>query len=586
MKNLKKLSVVFMIATLFSASFTSCIDNEVSPVVEAIYEAQADLIAAQAAVQQAEAALLEAQAAAEQAQAALLTAQAAQVNAITAGIIADNAYEAAVREQELRALIAETDLAVAEAQLALDLAQAQFDLEMQELMAELEAAGVQLATQYAFQYRDAMNWANMLMGQLLDKQAELAHANLMLKSTVDGNISWEFYLQMLANDLAAMQANLAERNATQAEVEALIADGGTVETQFLEALRAERDELEAMIVPIQQQRTELRLMIDEKYTEWFANNEVIADYMESEGKFNAAEAQRDALVAANEALQADIDMWQEWLDNYDTTEAALQAAVDAAQAAYDAAVAAEALAEADSDAADDAYDDAVDAADAADLALSNLEGEIALLYASLQTAITDLATEQAAFDAGIGAVATALTNAQNAVTAAELALGTPADMTLGTAWGDYNYWKGVFEGDPTGDTWFDGTDTAANPWPFETPLVGDHSDAIATSYVKVLTWAPAPSNVNRRVPATWETTTIAELPTPVGLQVIVDYNARVFAGAEGISEANSLDANRIYYLEVEADDTATSNEDLLNAAVAALGNEDKFDVAPELGDMP
>ena len=76
MKNLKKLSVVFMIATLFSASFTSCIDNEVSPVVEAIYEAQADLIAAQAAVQQAEAALLEAQAAAEQAQAALLLAQA------------------------------------------------------------------------------------------------------------------------------------------------------------------------------------------------------------------------------------------------------------------------------------------------------------------------------------------------------------------------------------------------------------------------------------------------------------------------------------------------------------------------------
>jgi hypothetical protein len=279
-------------------------------------------------------------------------------------------------------------------------------------------------------------------------------------------------------------------------------------------------------------------------------------------------------------------MWQEWLDNYDTTEAALQAAVDAAQAAYDAAVAAEALAEADSDAADAAHAAAVAASDAADLALSDLEAEIAQLYAALQNAVANLALAQAIFDAGIGPVTTALTNAQNAVTAAELALGTPADMTQGTAWGDYNYWKGIFEADPTGVTWFDGTDTAANPWPAQTPLVGDHSDAIATSYVRVLTWQPAPSAPARRVPATWETTTVAELPTPVGLQVIVDYNARVFAGAEGISEAFSLDANRIYYLEVEADDVSIANGLLLNGAVAALGNEDIFDVAPELGDMP
>ena len=94
MKNLKKLSVVFMLTALFSTSFTSCIDNEVDPIVETIYAAQADLIAAQAAVQNAEAALRLARAAAAQAQADLLTAQANQVDAITAGIEADNAFKA------------------------------------------------------------------------------------------------------------------------------------------------------------------------------------------------------------------------------------------------------------------------------------------------------------------------------------------------------------------------------------------------------------------------------------------------------------------------------------------------------------
>ncbi|MFK5958985.1 MAG: hypothetical protein QM495_08975, partial [Lutibacter sp.] len=69
MRNLKKLSLALMLTTLFSISFTSCIDTNVDPAVEAIYAAQADLIAAQTAVQNAEADYLTAQAAAEQAQA-------------------------------------------------------------------------------------------------------------------------------------------------------------------------------------------------------------------------------------------------------------------------------------------------------------------------------------------------------------------------------------------------------------------------------------------------------------------------------------------------------------------------------------
>lgn len=591
MKKFKKLSVVFMIATLFSASFTSCIDNEVYPVVEAIYEAQADLIAAQAAVQNAEVALLQAEAAAQQAQADLLAAQTAQVNALTEGIIADNAYAAAVREQELRSLVAQTDLDLAQAQMDLEVAQAQFELDMQALMAQLEAAGVQLAIDYAYQYTDAMNWANMLMEQLLTKQAELAQAELLLKNSDE---SWAYYLAGKEAELAALEALLEERNATQAEVEALIAAGGTADTQYLESLRTERDDIKARILAIEQETVALLLLKDEKMEALNANSDLIAAYLTSKGKFDTNEALRDGLVADNEALQADIDTWQDWLDNYDTTEATLQTAVDDALALLADLETALADARAIRDAAQSNLSDAVfakiDADDvkySADTALSTLEGEIAMLYAELQGKITALASAQATFDAGIGALETALTNAQNAVTAAETALGTPADMTLGTAWGDYNYWKGVFEGDPTGDTWFDGTDTGNNPYPFETPLVGDHTDAIATSYVKVLTWEPAPSNANRRIPATWTTVTEPELtPYPAPSPVVkIDYNARTYA-QEGISEANSLDGNKEYYLEVEADDYSVSNEDLLNTAVAALGNEDIFDVAPVLGDMP
>ena len=80
MKNLKKLSVAIMLAALFSTSFTSCIDGEVSHVVESLYQAQADLLAAQAGVLEAEAALLMAQAETEASQADLLDAQAAAQN--------------------------------------------------------------------------------------------------------------------------------------------------------------------------------------------------------------------------------------------------------------------------------------------------------------------------------------------------------------------------------------------------------------------------------------------------------------------------------------------------------------------------
>ena len=157
MKNLKKLSLALMLATLFSTSFTSCIDNNVSPLVEAIYGAQADLIAAQAAVQNAEAALLNAQAQTEAAMQNLLAAQAAQISAATA---ADTSRWA----EELATLIEMNDIAVADAQQDLANAQTAFEAEMEKLAQQLAAANAELAQDLTWQYAGVM----YRIGQLTD----------------------------------------------------------------------------------------------------------------------------------------------------------------------------------------------------------------------------------------------------------------------------------------------------------------------------------------------------------------------------------------------------------------------------------
>jgi hypothetical protein len=133
----------------------------------------------------------------------------------------------------------------------------------------------------------------------------------------------------------------------------------------------------------------------------------------------------------------------------------------------------------------------------------------------------------------------------------------------------------VYEEFPAGLTWEDGVDTANNPYPFQTDIIGNHADAIPTSYVKVLTWAPAASNPARRVPATWSTTMIAELPVyPAPSPVVaIDYNAGAHGGNEGITEANSLNLNNEYYLEVEEDDIDTPNLYLFNVATNMLGTD-------------
>ena len=483
-----------MITTLFSVSFTSCIDNEVSPVVEAIYEAQADLIAAQAAVQNAEAALLLAQANAVEAQAAsdaqvnedlaagqlavllanagltdaqaaailsaaegnlaqalaaagLTDAQAAMILAQVADMEADAEYLAAEREQALLVLVAQTNLDVAEAQNALELAQVQFEIDMAEAVATMEAAGVQLAVGYAYDYMWAMQHANNIMSDLLEAQADLATAQLMQ----NGSVSWEFYLAQMQGNVATAMANKANLEDAIADLEAYIANPSTPEA-IISGLKAQNaayhDAMEAKEIEMQVQYNAIMALYEQ--------NGVRGDL--EDRTFDSLNEHNDAVNEKNDRLdwietaEGDIEDWELAITNYPAALAAKQLAVTNATTVKNAAVAAQAAAAAAQVTAATNNTNAISA-------LAALNVELSALNLSYQNAIQDLADETALYNAGLPAAQAALVAAQGGLTAGL------ADLALKQA--DYNAKKAAFEANPTGFVWTGGTNGA----------VGLHADA-------------------------------------------------------------------------------------------------------------
>ncbi|KUO64543.1 MAG: hypothetical protein ACYCZ2_07680 [Lutibacter sp.] len=536
MKHLKKLSVVLMLTALFSVTFTSCIDNEVSPLVEAIYEAQADLIAAQAGVQNAEAALLLAQAEATQAQADYTAAQTAQVEVETAGMEADNAYEAAQREQYLLKLVAETNLAVATAQNDLALAQVQFDIDMAAAIAAMEAAGAQLAVGYAWDYALAMNHANDLMQDLLQAQADLASAELMQ----NGNVSWEYYLAQLQGDVAVNMAAKANLETAIADLEAYIANPTTPEA-IISGLKAQNeayhDAMDAKEIEMQVQWNKIMAI----YEQDDIRDDVVSRTYDSLDEHNDAVDDKNDRLDWIETAEDNIDMWQLAIDDYDATLLAFQTAVDDAQTAYDAAVTAEATAEANSDAAD-----ALEAAELAELTL--IQNDIADLYLSLQNAITLLATLEAG-EAPLLATKAAADAALIAAQAAQV-----------VAQGEYDLRKANFEANPAGVTWFAGADG----------IMGDHTDAL-TSYLYVVT-ANAYPTANATGTSTVTPGSAPLTGAAVSLEAVVD---------DSVGAWNDVAVAGDYY-NVEADDTSDTNANLLNIEVADLDAAKAITAAAQL----
>ncbi|MDP2069495.1 MAG: hypothetical protein Q8K04_11110 [Lutibacter sp.] len=545
MKHLKKLSVVLMLTALFSVTFTSCIDNEVSPLVEAIYEAQADLIAAQAGVQNAEAALLLAQANAENAQATYTASLTAQVNAETAGIIAFNAYEAAQRTQWLLELVAETNVAVAAAQHDLQIAQAQFNIDMAALTAQMQAAGANLAVGYAYDYMYAMQVVNSLKGEKLTKQGQLALAELYLKAGTP-ETTWALYLAGLNTKLSTEQAKVTAAQAAIVTLNTAKANPTAIETQ-LAGLKTQKATLEArkvqlvgLIALAEQNRLTAQKAVDDAVA-------FMADpagpYATTKASLATWKANYTADSLAIKTQTANVTLHTNAINSYDATYTALKGDVNTALGVIgwkpmttDALVIANPYVGVATSPASGRLKDIADVTAAigsygtapvyvyggmsndvprtgaaaltaygklwnADLALLKFEADFAELTASYNAAAAELAVQQAAFDGSTytADLATANTNYNTALTARNNAQ---------TA---YNTAKTAFELAPAGSVVTDGPGLASdvdawfNTIQFDLGNTGLEGLG-ATTYMQVTSWRETTIGSGLYVPATFAAT--------------------------------------------------------------------------------
>ena len=556
-----------MLTTLFSISFTSCIDTDVDPVVEAIYAAQADLIAAQTAVQNAEAGYLAAQAAHEQAMADWTDAQAAQVDVITAGFEADNAQQALVYAQELLLLMAETQQNVAAAQNAMELAQIEFEAELAAAIAAMEEAGIQVAVGYTNDYRKAMSVANSIWTQLLSAQANLANANLMLIDPdgmgPDDDISYAYHLAMLGSAVTVAEANVVDIQANLDLLNSYAADP----ILALEALEAQVPELRAEYEALKQDEAAQDEVINALIFDRLERNEYESEFWNTLSDYNSAVGQKNNRLTSIENAEDAISDWEDDLADYASELLFLTNAANTAAGAQSTAAGAQT-------AANTAWV-------TADADLTTLEGVIAGLEASLQAAATTLAGFQSAYDMGIG---TATTNATNAATAV-----TNAETGVTNAVTDFELWRDRFEAFPNGGYfWEDTTSPSTTLGDTVLGLQTDVTGVAVATYVKIdgYTWNDVALPVGPSAGDTYSPNSIEvaqSLTVNIG-DVILPPGGTLTYAQYILSDNVLLVGGVRYFLEVGLDDEVTSNLAGMNAAASVLGNEDQMDVLPVLTD--
>ena len=594
-----------MLTTLFSISFTSCIDTDVDPAVEAIYAAQADLIAAQTAVQNAEAVYLAAQAAAEQAAADELAAITARYEQMT--II------------ELQEAQADADLAVEQARIAMLLAQAQFEQDLEQIAAAIRTATNLEAAGHAMDYATAMNQLNSLRDDRLTLTKAITSNELFMKSTsTDAEMTWAVYLEGLERDVLAEEAKITASEEYVLRATEYIGDIELMQAAYDAAVAAEaakQAEIDALVAE--------KGMKDDPAT---ADNEasgiignIDSEYAAFISEYEALESQLNGWKSAVETLEGEIETLTDVtvpaleaaIADYDGVKATLEQAVNDALARVGAK-------EDDNHASNHAagfgllgdLEDKEKEITEKDTEISTLQGEVGPDYtttppsagmtAKTGTKPTDLLwnaelallDHEAAFAALTATYNTAVTNLASATTTFE---SVDHDQIISDA-GDlvtdmqddldniyqpaYNDAKGDFELAPNGVIWFDGTDAYGNPIFQNDDVAG--TGAIA--FAEVLTWQQfsGDTDPNKWEPATWSTTYVDAIPAdgaPAVTDVYVDWHNK-FTTDPFIYTAAKDDANRHFLIQVGQDDFSETTEDLLNVATNDLGVEMTEDTDP------
>ena len=517
-----------MMTTLFSVSFTSCIDNEVSPVVEAIYGAQADLIAAQAAVQNAEAEYKLAEAEYKLAMAAV-----------------ENANAAYTMEE-----VAQLKISNDEALLVYQENQALLSIELAKLALQLEEVGATVALDYALKYRTYANAAADLLKDKSKAQYKLAEAQALMNGSLP--LYTKTQLETVVEN-AKFQVELHE-----------------AEIAILQALLDDPNSLPAQITAWENRKAELENLTDAKEAAvdmkkeeaynivagWDGEDDVRDDYITL---FERYEKQADTINNATgtdildfgylvDVQQDIIDAAQAAIDGYDTALATAKQAVEDAQQAVDDAEAALGMdvayngyysEDADGDTLDlnawtkaqlEAADQTgrvkytapanfqevyvntrIDLANATD-AHTIYSAAFDALVATYNAAAAELAAQQTAFDTG--SWATDLATANDDL--------DDANDDLADAKIAYNDAKATFEADTNG---FDVTDGAkADPTTAVDDLgaLGIANDANTTTYQEVTGWVKIPGET------VWTPSTLGAAKLTQA-QVLADIDAKLAA---------------------------------------------------------
>jgi hypothetical protein len=593
-----------MLTTLFSVTFTSCIDTDVDPIVEAIYANQAELLAAQASVQNAQATLLEAEAEYQ-------LAQAAYELAMAEGELANAAY----RLEEVE----ELRIANAEAQIELDENLAQLEIDLAELLLELNEVGALQAIGHALSYRTYMSAANGLLSDKLDAQLAYAEAEYQ----INHGLYSDFAKTAFEADVkqAALQVEWQQEYVNK--LLAIIEDPTSLPAQIT-AWNERLDELEILSdlkdAEAENKEAEAYELVDG----WDGSDDIREDFIsEYEGHVSDTvtwvgqiAAQELIIKNANDALA---DYAQALID--------ADADVTTATGDYDAAW----LALGEEDAAGntpafgayftiDADEDAIAAGGAKYAAPANFQE----VYVNARIDVLDATAALSTLTSDFAALTTSYNNAAIALAAAQAAFdGNTYAADLNTAEGNLNGVGGAQELFDDADLLYTTTqadflankngtvytDTSIDAW--DLGMVGDHTDDnnldtfgagfgvavgpnTTTTYYRVETWSePLPG---LWVPATVYPMAYVENVTDTELadfkvafslaNVGATYpNDDVSAAILTVNKDAALlaDTNplvQVYFIEVESDDTHNDpilgngeggNLDVFNNATNALG---------------
>lgn len=563
MKHLKKLSVVLMLTTLFSVTFTSCIDNQVSDAVDQVYLAQAEFLQAQAALKDAEAQYQLARAASESANAQLILANTAAIEASTAGVIIGNSQTAALNANTLTLAAATlaTNLETAAGLLAA--AQSANQVAMVTLSNAVAAAKNLLLTSLYGDYTARIAALDLLENGKLVKLTAIATQQLYLSS--GGTESMAFIQTQLVANLAALQAGLANAQAEITRLEGLTVDNA----------RQDVTDLQAEIADLKDANAALGV---EKYAKENAVTVTKAAWLAASQEYLAVtnkESEISTLEGVIEAHQADIDAAQAAIDEANANVLALPAATAALAAvdtttAFNAVVAAKLVVTTKQGLVGTNY--VTTGATTDDPKITSTPKTVAKAWDNVYNAELLAIQKNATYDSISKYLAPSTTLGYpyvylnelelNLASAINIVSGTlPASIVAAQAIYDAALLRetaaqAAYNANPGGSTWTDGDDsTVGGPTFFDNTFIGDHTDGlIVTSYKRVATWTELPAASDNWYPATYTVAaTIPAIPTSGAITYAI------FDATAPISGGDVADVNKVYYVEVEGDDSPTVN---------------------------